>query len=186
MSIGERIRIRRQSMNISLRELAAQTDLTHSFISQVERDKAEPSINSLRRIADALDCALVHFFVEGEESHSNCVIRSNQRRSLKLSDSGMVYEILNPDAIDRFQFFLATLEPGFSSSDEPVSHPMQECTFVLQGKLKLEVGDEIFILEEGDSVGWDGNLPHRLNSIGENQLIVVSATSPSMFVLKQL
>ena len=186
MALGDRIRTRRQALNISLRELAAQTDLTHSFLSQVEREKAEPSISSLRKIANALDCSLAQFFAEGKECDTSCIIRSNQRPTLQLRDSGMEYELLNPDLIDRYQFFMATLAPGAASSETQVSHPLQECTLVLQGKLELELGNESFVLEEGDSAGWDGNLSHRLVSIGDDPLIVISVTSPSMFVIREI
>lgn len=186
MALGEKIRTRRIALNISLRELAARTDLTHSFLSQVERDKTEPSISSLRKIASAMDCSLAQFFIEGNECDSSCIIRSHQRPTLKLSDAGMEYEILNPELIDRYQFFMATLAPGAASSETKVSHPLQECVLVLQGKLELELGDETFVLDEGDSVGWDGNLPHRLVSAGDDPLVVISVTSPSMFVVREI
>ena len=50
--IGERIRVRRNELGLSLRALAKEVDLTASFLSQLERDQADPSIKSLRKIAD--------------------------------------------------------------------------------------------------------------------------------------
>lgn len=179
MSLGEKIRARRKEMGVTLRELAAQTDLTHSFISLVERDQADPSITSLRRIAEALDVPLVHFFTN-EQAHSP-VVRHHRRRKLMLPGSHIIYEILNPGSSRQLQFFTAALEPGAISSDEPASHPVEECTLVLQGRLKLEIGSEVYILEKGDSACWDGNLPHRLTSIGEETLVVISAATPPMF-----
>ena len=183
MTLGERIRARREMAGISLRRLASQTNLPHSFISQIERDQADPSLTSLRKIADALDTPLADFFAE-DETCINCIVRRNQRRKLQLPGSGITYEILNPESIDQLQVFLATMEPGFVEREEFSSHPTQECTLVLQGRLRLEIGDEEFILEQGDSAGWDGRLPHRFNSIGNEPLVVVSATSPPMFEIR--
>jgi transcriptional regulator with XRE-family HTH domain len=180
MALGEKIRARRQEIGLSLRELAARTGLTHGFLSLVERDQTDPSITSQRKIAAALEMPLVHFFAE--EEGVGCVIRRSRRPKLQLPSSHMVYEILNPGCVDRLQFFLATLEPGAASSEQLSSHPIQECTFVLQGQLRLEVGTEVYTLDPGDSAGWDGNLPHRLSSVGEEPLVLVSATSPPMFV----
>ena len=182
MSLGDKIRAKRLAMRLTLRELAERTGLTHSFISQVERDLADPSITSLRKIADAMQTPLVVFFAE--EACDDCVVRVDRRRKLQLSNSAMVYEILNPDSIDQIQLFQATLAPGFSAPEEPASHPMQECTLVLQGRLKLEIGSETFILEKGDSAGWDGQIPHRLSSTGGEPLVLISATSPPMFVVR--
>lgn len=180
MSLGEKIRARRQEVGISLRELASRTDLTHSFISLVERDLADPSITSLRKIADALETPLVHFFTNEQETGSP-VVRNGRRRKLMIPDSHIMYEVLSPPSARQLLFFLARLEPGAVSSDDPLSHPMEEGTFVLQGRLKLEVGSEVYILEEGDSICWDGNLPHRLTSIGEEALVVISVATPPLF-----
>ncbi|GIK42605.1 MAG: MerR family transcriptional regulator [Chloroflexota bacterium] len=179
MSLGEKIRTRREEIDISLRELAARTDLTHSFLSLVERDQADPSINSLRRIAEALGTPLANFFTEDNEVTP--LVKRSQRRTLRLPGSHIEYEMLNPTSIRRLQFFMTNLEPGAATADEPISHPVEECTVVLQGRLKLEVGSEVYILEEGDSAGWDGNQPHRLSCVGEDTLVLISATSPPMF-----
>lgn len=184
MPLGEKIRARRQEADISLRELAARTGLSPSFVSLVERDMASPSITSLRKIADALETPLFHLFINEEEEEEEVispVVRSDRRRKLMVPDSHLIYEILSPSSARQLLFFIARLEPGAISSDEPLSHPMEECTFVLKGRLKLEVGSDVYILEEGDSICWDGNLPHRLTSIGEETLVVISAVTPPLF-----
>ena len=58
--IGKRINTRRQELNFSLRDLAQQTDLSASYLSQVERDMTDPSIKSLRKIADALKVPIMY------------------------------------------------------------------------------------------------------------------------------
>jgi transcriptional regulator with XRE-family HTH domain len=179
VSLGSKIRARREEIGISLRELAARSELSPSFISLVERGLADPSITSLRKIADALETPLFHFFTD--EEMGNPVVRRHRRRKLMLPGSHLVYEILNPSSARQLAFFLTRLEPGAVSSDEPLSHPMEECTFVLQGRLKLEVGSDVYTLEEGDSVCWDGNLPHRLSSVGAETLVLVSALTPPLF-----
>ena len=52
--IGEKIRRRRNEINMSMKVLAEKTGLTSGFISQVERELTEPSITSLRKISKAL------------------------------------------------------------------------------------------------------------------------------------
>ena len=53
--IGEKIKLLRKSKNLSLRALAGKTRLSHSFICDVEHGRCNPSIDSLRNIASALD-----------------------------------------------------------------------------------------------------------------------------------
>lgn len=61
-SLGYRIQVRRKETGQSLRDLAGKRDLTASFISQVERGQTNPSIDSLRRIAEALKFRFSPFF----------------------------------------------------------------------------------------------------------------------------
>lgn len=63
--IGRRIKSRRRELDLSLRDLAGRADLTASFLSQVERGKANVSIDSLRRISEALDVSMLHFLESG-------------------------------------------------------------------------------------------------------------------------
>ncbi|MEW5719924.1 MAG: helix-turn-helix transcriptional regulator, partial [Chloroflexota bacterium] len=58
-SMGNRVKERRTEIGLSLRELADKADLTASFISQVERNQTKPSIDSLRRIAEALGVSIL-------------------------------------------------------------------------------------------------------------------------------
>jgi len=179
VSLGSKVRAKRQELGISLRELAARTGLTASFISLVERDQTEPSITSLRRVADALGTPLFHFFTDGEPQSP--VVRHNQRRQLVLPGSNITYEMLSPSTARNLAFYMARIEPGGTSSDDLRSHPAEECTYVLQGRLRLEIGDNAYILEPGDSVCWDGSLPHRLVSIGEEPLLLLSVMTPPIF-----
>ena len=94
MELGERLRQRRKELGLSLRELADRVGLTASFLSQIERDLTSPSLESLRKISDALEVPIFHFFVE---SDGKCpVVRRHQRTELKLPDSNLTYKLPDP------------------------------------------------------------------------------------------
>lgn len=63
--VGQKLKQRRDELNLSLRALAAQTDLSVAFISKIERRKSYPSLNSLQRIAKTLGVPL-HFFLTNQ------------------------------------------------------------------------------------------------------------------------
>ena len=67
MKIGYRIENLRKRRNVTLNELALKTGLTASFISQLERDLTSASIDSLEKIASALDTNVVYFFDGAEQ-----------------------------------------------------------------------------------------------------------------------
>src|SRR5436853_6485418 len=80
MEVGPRLRMLRQSLGITLRELAERTDFSVSFLSLVENDKASPSVASLERIAAAFGLSLAEFF-QGAEELPYHVLRAGERQT---------------------------------------------------------------------------------------------------------
>ena len=177
--LGDKIRKNRLEKGLNLKELASKTDLTASFLSQVERGLAEPSITSLRKIAEALDVPIFYFLLD--DKSSNPVVRKNERKILKFPESQLVFELLSPDLNRQMEIMLTRLEVGGSSCDQPLSHPGEEFIFILQGKMEMIVGEETFILEEGDSIYYFAAIPHKSISVGDDELIYISAITPPRF-----
>jgi transcriptional regulator with XRE-family HTH domain len=177
--LGERIRAKRKERGKSLSELSQLTGLTASFLSQVERDVTEPSITSLRKIAKALDVPIFYFLLDAEEFSP--VVRSEDRKVLKFPQSHLTFELLTPDLSRQMELMMATLEPGTSTCDEPLTHPGEECTFVLQGEMEIQVGEDIYHLKEGDSIYYYCAIPHKITSVGKKDLVFISAITPPSF-----
>ncbi|MHB1407860.1 MAG: helix-turn-helix domain-containing protein [Desulfitobacteriaceae bacterium] len=175
--IGENIRKIRVQKKISLKTLAGKTGLTPSFLSQVERDLADPSINSLRRVADALDVPIFALLVS--EKQPSPVVRKDERKSLRLPNSQMSYELLTPDLNRSMEVFISRLAPSGSSSTDV--HKGEECTLVLEGTLEMRIGNDVYVLNEGDSIYCQGEIPHRMVNIGEQELVILSCITPPQF-----
>jgi mannose-6-phosphate isomerase-like protein (cupin superfamily) len=73
------------------------------------------------------------------------------------------------------------IEVGASSCSKPISHEGEECTLVMEGKMKIQIGDEFFTLEEGDSIYYIASISHKITSIGEKDLIIISAFTSTNF-----
>ncbi len=177
--LGERIRAKRKERGKSLSELSLLTGLTASFLSQVERDVTEPSITSLRKIAKALDVPIFYFLLDTEEYSP--VVRRKNRKILRFPQSHLTFELLTPDLSRQMEMMIATLEPGTSTCDEPLTHPGEECTLVLQGEMEIQIGEETYHLKEGDSIYYYCAIPHRIISVGKKDLVFVSAITPPSF-----
>ncbi|KUO50110.1 MAG: MerR family transcriptional regulator [Desulfitibacter sp. BRH_c19] len=171
--IGKKIREKRQELNMSLKDLEEKTNLTRGFISQVERDIAEPSISSLRKIAEALNVPIFYFLMDNQ-SHDP-VVRKNTRRVLNVQDSDLSLEMLCPELNRNIQMVIGRLKPGSSDCDEPLVHLGEEIILVMEGKMQITLGDSDYTLEEGDSVYCHDHLPHKIWNVGELDLVYVSA-----------
>lgn len=180
VGLGERIRQLRQQASISLQEMAARTGLTASFLSQVEREITEPSISSLRRIAEALEVPVFYFLMD-EEAPSP-VVRHHERRILRLQGTRAQWELLSPsDPSLQLEVVLTRLPAGVSGSEESTAHPGEECFVVLEGEMVVEVAGTTYRLAEGDSIQFKSSLPHRISNAGEKELAVLAAITPPRF-----
>lgn len=179
--IGARIRQRRGDVGLSLQELSGKTGLTPSFLSQVERDQTEPSITSLRKIADALSVP-IFFFLMGPENH-NPVVRKADRRVLSLPGSGVTYELLSPpDFVGRnMEVVITRMAPGAAGGDHPMTHPGEECIVVVRGQAGVRIAEEEHILEEGDSIYFHASIPHHLRNAGDGELEILACINPPAF-----
>jgi transcriptional regulator with XRE-family HTH domain len=177
---GSLIRKIRKAQNLSLVELAKKTGLSLSFLSQLERGKTNPSINALRKIANALECPLTTFFTE-TLSANGPVLRKAERRVLINTESRLTYQLLSRDLNRRIELLHTQLEVGATSAEKAMSHKGDEAALILQGEGRFEVGDKVYDLKEGDSIYILENTPHKFSNIGKCPLIIVGAISPPGF-----
>ncbi len=179
MELGSRIRLRRQELKLSLRELAEQVELTASFLSQIERDLASPSIDSLRKISDALDVPIFYFLVEPDGKSP--VVRRNKRLKLTWPDTDLSYELLTPDLNRQMEGFMVEREPGEELYAKRLRQYTEEFIYVLQGQLELQLGEHLYLLEPGDSVYFEGPLLQHLAAKGTEKLRFISVITPPIF-----
>lgn len=193
MSLGEGIRRRRREQGMVLAELASTCNISPSFLSQIERNQASPSISTLHDIADALGVPLAHFFAgsgQPEESDKNLlqrsangvkVVRADQRKILIYPGSGIKNELLSPDLNRAIQMMWVVIPPGAETGPEPLVHEGEECGLILQGRVKIWAGDEEYVLGPGDAIYQNSSIPHHSKNIGDEDVIVVVAITPPSF-----
>jgi transcriptional regulator with XRE-family HTH domain len=179
MEIGYRLRTRRQELGLSLRELAERVGLTASFLSQIERDLTSPSLESLRKISNALEVPIFFFLIETEDKSP--VVRCSQRVELRLPDSNLTYKLLTPDLNRKLEAFLAEREPGEEKITIPLRQHTEEFIYVLQGQLEIELSEEVYLLGPGDSVTFEGPMLQRLVARGDETLRFISVITPPIF-----
>lgn len=177
--MGNKIRKLRISKGINLTDFAKKIDKTPSYLSQIERGMASPSIMALREISKALNVPIFYFLIDDKEQ--SAIVRKNERRVLQFPKSHLTYELLSPGVSHQIEMIRTRIEVGASTCSKPLSHGGEECTLVIEGKMKIQVGDEFFILEEGDSIYYIASIPHKITSIGDKDLVIISAITPSNF-----
>jgi transcriptional regulator with XRE-family HTH domain len=180
VDLGARIRALRLARGETLRRLAADAGVTESFLSQVERGVASPSIASVQRIARALGQSIAELFAADERA--GIVVRARDRRRVVYQGLGAVDEFLTRATDGRLQVILSTIEPGGGTGDEAYTHESdEEVIVVLEGSLDLWVGPEHYRLEAGDAVTHSSRLPHRNTNPGPGVARVLFCSTPPSF-----
>jgi len=176
--LGTRVRSRRRQLGLTLRTVGEISQLSVPYLSQVERNQANPTVTSLASIARALGVSL-SFFVPDEESHA-VVSRSGEGHDLHIRE--LPYRVRSlagrgPDLA--IEPLLINIEPQFTS--EFTSHLGEEFLYVLSGQLILKVGEDNFLLEAGDSAHHPSTTRHAWGNPGESVTRLLWVGTPKLF-----
>jgi len=188
MNLGERIRKQRMKSGLKSMELAEKSGLSHGFISQIERNLVNPSVSTLKKIADALNVPVGSFFEEvaSEEKkkefsqNKSPVVHEKQRKILS-PNQGVTFYLLNPDMGGDIEFILDIFEPGATTGEELYSHPGEECGLILEGELEIQLEDKKYLLKKGDSITFKSTILHKKTNTGKTRSISVWANTPPWF-----
>lgn len=160
--VGAQIRRRRRERNLTLAQVAERSGLNVGYLSQVENDKASPSLETLAALGDALEVPIAWFLLDA--STRPRLIRRTERPAREvLGGSAAMTQVDGGIARD-----IAIFEGEFAAGQRTGlhSHPGDEHHIVLSGRLRITQGDTQIEAGPGDYVLLDGTLPHDAESIG--------------------
>jgi len=193
-NVGERLRRRRKELQLTLKEVAESTQLTSSFLSQVENNKVNLSLNSLHLIADALDVPVTYFMadekneefesndnMESTRTRYNPVVSKDQRSKLVLPVSGVELELLVPSLGRKMVSFKGRLEPGMENIASRLREPTEEIIYVLTGTLIVDLEEGEYLVNSDESIYFEGQHLIRLVNVAEIETTWVSVITPAVF-----
>jgi transcriptional regulator with XRE-family HTH domain len=174
--LGGAIRRRRHAASLTLATVSERAGISVSMLSQVERGLLDPSLDTLRNIADALGTA--PFRLLAEEGPVAGLVRRGKRRILADDTGNFRAELLSPSAEGAFAITVWELQPDDSRLGDPRAHPGEEAIVLLEGTARLEIGDELIDLATGDCVTFDQRSPHRVTAVGREPVICLTVFCP--------
>jgi transcriptional regulator with XRE-family HTH domain len=177
--LGQRIREARQAHGLSLKTVGEAAGVSQSFLSQVERGVASPSVSTLIRISNAVGRPVASLLAGSDPSAR--LMRAADRRKLVHTRRRWVDEFLTPPAARRLQANLTTIEPGFKGDQAHVHASEEECAIVLEGAVTIGVDGEEFELAEGDALLLDPRIPHTFANPGTERARVLWIMTPPSY-----
>ena len=159
-SIGGRIRHIRKEKGLTLKDLADHVNVTASLISQLERGIVNPSVSLLKEISDYFGITIASLLESDErETRNYPLLHSGERKAL-VTEGNTRFQLLSQFYNLNCEFILNEWHPGASTGKSKYTHEGFECGFVLKGKLKIELGAQIYTLKSGDSITFPSTVPH--------------------------
>ncbi len=176
--LGTRLRELRKSQGLSLRQLAQETNLSATLLSQIERGVTEPSLKSLRLIAGVFGQSISKLFDE-DRPPDVFVSRAGARSYIRSPTGTIQYERIMPGNPD-LTVLRGILDPGASSSEEQWAHTGVECAYVVTGVLTVHVLDATYEVSAGDAITLNSRQPHRYSNTTDEQTdFILSVTPPN-------
>jgi transcriptional regulator with XRE-family HTH domain len=183
-ALGPRIRALRESMGLSLRDLAERCGVSAPMLSQVERGETSPTLQVATRIAAGLELRLSQL-LRLDEDGAVAIVRAGERRQGPGEHAGHSYEILTPPLPgQRAEISLHTLAPGAVTGgpgDPPIHEPgSRETALVQSGMVVLNCDGAQHTLSAGDCVTFDADLPHHFENPGPGEAILLAIVSAGL------
>jgi transcriptional regulator with XRE-family HTH domain len=182
--IGASLRAQREKVGLTLREVARRIGVSASLISQIERDKVNPSVSTLYSLVRELGLTMGDLFA-GDESvapgapafsgtAAGPAVRPDDRALINLA-SGVIWERLTAVSDPGVEFLHVVYEAGSESCPENslVHHGGKEYGYVISGRLGVRIGFDEYALGPGDSISFDSSSPHRLWAIGNERVTAI-------------
>lgn len=168
--LGERIRSARKSKGFKLGDLAEITELSSSYISQLERGLIEPSLTSLRKISNALNIPV--YLLMDDIVKDNPVVKKDERVKMFFPNSSVSYELMtsveggekNGAKMLAAKF---SIRPKSSESEVYSIHEAEEILILVKGELEVTMGQESYNLKPGDTIYILSNVPHKIMNISD-------------------
>jgi transcriptional regulator with XRE-family HTH domain len=169
-AVGTQIRRWRAERGLTLAGVAERTGLNIGYLSQIENDKAQPSLTCLASVADALEVPIAWFFID--EAPAPQVVRKSER-SVREIDLGRIERVDGGNSRD-ISIVEVAAPPGARTGAH--AHSGDEHHIVLSGSFRMTQGDHVIEVKPGDYVRWDGTVPHDAEVTGDENgaMLIVS------------
>lgn len=177
---GEKLRAVRERKGLTLKEVAKEAGVSESLVSQIERNRVSPSIDTLLQIADVLGIDYEYLFSDYRQKRKVAIVRADDRGSIRrnkvtINQLSAAKDIFREPAIEAYLF---EIETDGDTGTREYGHEGWELGIILEGEAELIYGNESYHLDKGDTVAFPSNTPHLFRNSGRNILKAIWVVTP--------
>lgn len=178
LAVGERLRHLRRERGVSLKEVAAGSGMSASFLSLVETGKSDISLARLLAVLRYYGIGLTELLPDTEPPKAK-VVHPKTRPHVNFPGEGLDVYLLTPDTNRTFAPMMAVIKP-FGKPAEFSQHPGQEFFLVLEGEVRFTLQQtEPVVMRAGDSIYYDSERKHMVeNARNDSDAVVLFVSCP--------
>jgi XRE family transcriptional regulator, regulator of sulfur utilization len=165
--LGKTIQRLRKAYNLSLSELAEQSGVAKSIISQIERNETNPTLATIWRLSQALDVSIERVLATGDEepfieksSRADTPILLSEDGKVRLAITGWI------KTVEWLQWYDLTAEPGGELDSDAHQRGSVECLSVLEGEFEVDVAGAVQRAKAGETLRYRCDRPHTVRCVG--------------------
>ena len=183
---GTKLREIREKKGYTLKQVAQSAGVSESLVSQIERNKVSPAIDTLLTLASVLDVNLEYLFEEYNRQKPITIIHEGERRELYEDDVRMeeLIKTRQQNSEHSMESYMLTIPVGSSTHRGNYGHIGHEFGVILEGKGIMHYESKQYELREGDSVSFAAGSPHMLENSGDIPLKALWVVTPAQRFVK--
>ncbi len=181
--IGLTIKSARKAAGLKIVDVGQMSGISQGMISKIENAQVSPSLDSLNRLCDAIGMPISQLLTNYNRAEGDAhFTKSGEGLEVvrRGTDKGHEYRLLNYQrgGTRNFEPFLVTMD-DLSEVFPSFSHPGEEFVYIVEGSLSYRHGNHIYRLEVGDSLTFEGNVPHGPEQLHSVPVILLSVINYS-------
>ena len=173
IQISNRIKDRRREKNITVQELAIRANVSKGLISQIENSRTVPSLIVLIDIIKALEIDLNVFFKDIKYNERNFPLLIRRKEEYdhfeKEDAAGFSYHRIFTQTIKQSTVDVVILELEPNAQRPQIQTEAFEYKYIITGSVDYHFGDDVYQLKQGDSMLFDGRMPHTPKNPGKTK-----------------
>ena len=171
--LGRRVKKLRADRGWSLEELASVSGVSRSMLSEIERERANPTLSVTYRIARAFGLSLQDLIESADSASSIQVTRANDSAQVFRSDKLCEIRTLSPLNLEKdIEFYEVRLPVDGALTSQPHVDGTREFLTVKEGGVNIQSGNFTESLGKGDSATYRADVAHSIANSGKREAVL--------------
>ena len=162
--LGMQIKRQRQAQELKLADVARIAGISQGMLSKIENAQVSTSLDTLSRLCDVLGMPMSKLFSQYDQPDGSAIlIKAGEGLEVvrRGTEKGHTYHLLNHTRGPKKNFEAYMVSMDDASEEFPTfSHPGTEFLHLLEGELVYRHGNQLYQMQAGDSLTFDGDVPH--------------------------